>query len=548
MPEPARRPGAWRAALLLLLAAGFALRLTAALQQNAWLQTGFPGSWPGPIATLSHDGNTYLRQAADGLFSGTAPAEQRWYRKPFYRPPGASLYFDAALNATGFSPAGFFAVQAALAVAAWALLFLIARAWFAPWIAWASLAAVLFHPVLIFYDASLEDSVPACFLLALALLAFSRHQRDGGRAPLALAGAALALSVAVRPNFLVIPAALAGLAALRARGRDRLLAPLLLLLPAALLLALTARHNAAAGGGQPTGMLVATVGENLFWGNNARPYARISLLPRKGGESPAQFLMDELHARHGGRTPDEAYRLAALAWLRENPGAAAAGFLRKALRHLSAWEIPRNLNLDFSAPASPIFRLPYLPYGTLAALFLLGLAAAARAGGAPLFLAAPFACALVTEVAFFNASRYRSVAIPFMVPLALAGAAAIVAAARTRRFGQFAAALAMVAAGTAAGALAVGGTERRAYLSAEHHKAALVSLRPEARWSHLQEAAALDPDSIEVFDSVQNFLIDSGNARQALALRERGLPACVAVDPVCQRVAERQLRRARAAP
>jgi len=533
--------GLRRSALALLLAAGFAIRLTAAQQQVSWLHRTFPGSWPLAIATLSHDGATYLRQARNGLFTQDGPPQERWFARPFYRPPGASLYYDAALNLSGFGVTAFFLIQTAVAVASYALLFLVVRDWFPSWVAWAGLCLALAHPVLVFFDASLEDSVPALFFLALSLLAFSRYQRRSTAGLLVAAGLACALSVSMRPNFLVIPALLVPIIALRDRGWAR---PLLFLLPLAALLAFTARQNYVNGGGAFSGLLVATVGENLFWGNNEHPYYRIAFLPRKGDGSPAACLMETLKQRYGGRTDDETYLRAALGYLREHPLDAAAGVLRKALRHLSNWEIPRNLNFGYSQAGSPWFRHWYLPYGALAGLFLLGAAGALGERRPLAFLVVPVACAVVTEVLFFNASRYRSVGIPFMIPFALEGAAGLLGGLRRGGRARLVGPALLVLATTAAGALAVGESERRAYLSAEYHKAALVSLRWEQKWANLEAARALDPESIEVFDSVQYYLIVSGNAAQALALRSAGLPACVADDAVCRSVSERLLRRA----
>jgi 4-amino-4-deoxy-L-arabinose transferase-like glycosyltransferase len=548
------KPSRETAALLGWLAAGLLLRAAAADRLWSRFDRELPGAWETSASVLSQDGTQYVLQAGPPTWN--ARLFRDWDRKPYYRPPLASYYFAYLFPAVGFDRRAASCVQAALALCAYALVFLVARRAMPAAAAWCGLAAALLHPVLVYYDVSFEDSVLAMVLLAAAVALATRA--SGGLGAAAGAGTLLGLAVLARPNLAIAAAVLVVLATVRAREKRWavaacLAAPLLLLTAAA------SAHNRSTSG--RASFVTETSGENLYWGNAARPEHRITFqgfwaIREVDIGSPEHVLIEDLRERFGERSVDAAFGAAARDALLSRPLSAARGFAVKALRHLANEEIPRNENLAWLRERGLALFWPYPPYSLVFALASVGAVAVARRDpGTAVALATPWLAVFVTEVLYFNAGRYRALAIPFLLPLAMAGAAAAVAAVRRRDGRRLA--LGALGLGTAwvLGQGAVSEHERRLHLGVSEFKAAMVQvyagddggvriLDADRFARHLAEALRHDPDSLEAFTMRQKWLLARGRATEAKGEIASRRARCAADDTVCRRTLDRLAERA----
>lgn len=537
-----------------VLAAGFAIRVFAAHVEWRTFDREFPNVWEISRSALSQDGTQYVLQADRGTWK--ARYFRDWDQKAYYRPPLASYYFALLFPAVGFDRVAASAVQAALAIVAYTLLFAIARREWGARVAWGALLLALAHPVLIYYDTSFEDSVLCLVLISAALAALLRA--PVGPLSRALAGALMGLATLARPNVALVTAGLALWIAWPARehgGRDatRWGSLVAFALPVVLLTSLASAHNFRASG--RWSFVTETSGENLFWGNVARPEHRVELqgfwaIRDVDMGSPGFLLIESLRRRYRESSIDGALGAAARDFIVSHPGVAARNFGLKALRHLAADEIPRNENLDWLWKKGMALRLPRFPYAAVLVFAIFGLSASWRAK--PRVAAAfamPWLAVFVTEVLYFNAGRYRALAIPFLLPLAVRGGLAAAEAMREREIVKVVGGAVVLAAAIAVGARIVPAEEKARHLSASYYKAAMLQAYEDANGrlrilderrftQNLDESDRLDPGNLEVFSIRQKRLLGEGRFDDVLAQTKARRLTCSSDDELCQQTCD----------
>ncbi len=531
-----------------ILLAGLLLRIVAADSYWKWHDRAFPGAWEVSRLVLSHDGQQYIHQARPDTWRSAHPYYQEWERKPYYRPPLASYYFMYLFRASSFDRPAVSIVQSVLAVGAYLFLFLMARHLFSFRIALLSLLVLAFHPVLIFYDTSFEDSPPALFLLSLALSLVVRPQGRAWRRWVP-PGILMGMTLLVRPNLAIIfPFLAVYLWLLEPGGRAG--RTLQFSLPVLVLLSLPVWHNYRASGRLT--FVTDTAGENLYWGNNAHPDYRITTqgfwrIPLVDYDNPARLLFDAIRENTGEQTLDRAFRAQVVSYVREKPLEAGYGLLRKAIRHLSNYEIPRNRNFSWLGTSSLPFRLPLVPYSILAGLALLGWVTVAPRSRPLLVLVAPWIAVFLAEVIFFNASRYRALGLPFLVPLAVAGAFAVSRELSRRRWSRSTGAVLLISLFYLAGRYCVPDGEKQSYLSASYYKAAMLEayagpdgefrLISEDRFTeNLRRSLLLDPANLDAFSMEVKYLTVAGRLQEADRLLREQRERCPGHDFLCSRV------------
>jgi len=533
----------------LVLLAIFCLRVWAAKDYWRWFDQRFPETWQHSRIVLSQDETHYIQQAATNQWY---PAVfSMWRDQPYYRPPLASYYYVWLFNLCGFDRLAAAAIQSLSAVGAYLLIYCTASHILGAGVALAALSLVGLHPVLVYYVHSFEDSTLALLLLSavLALFVRSRGFRWG---PLLAAGLCGGLALLARPNLAPVLLGLAGSLCVLTRPRPGR-AALGLLVPALLVVSPAIWHNY-----QKTGrmtLVTATSGENLFWGNNADPRWRIILqgfwyIPFIDQGSPGLLLARAVMDASPGTGLDQAFGRAALAYACDHPAAAARGVLQKLWRHLASYEIPRNENFAELRAAAWPYRLPRLPYALVLG-FALGGAYALRTMPAQwAILLFPWIAVLTTEVLFFNAGRYRALAIPFLMPIAVAGFRSFVAMLAQRRWKALLAAVVLLTGLAFTGVPAVPKHEQQQYLSASFFKAAMMeayavgpdrdlALYSEARFAeNLQKSLSLDAGNLASFDVLQKYLIWKGRAQEAAENIARQKKACADDDWLCRAVCD----------
>jgi hypothetical protein len=159
-------------------------------------------------------------------------------------------------------------------------------------------------------------------------------------------------------------------------------------------------------------------------------------------------------------------------------------------------------------------------------------------------LLAPWLSAFLTEVVYFNASRYRSSCLPFLIPLAILGLRRGYDEVHARRLARAGLALVALAASYLGGERIVSPLERRQHLSATAYKSAMVEayadeagrLRvPDERRFLERLRAALDdePRNLDARVVLVKYLAAKGRRTEALGARDEGCRACTTDDRLC---------------
>jgi 4-amino-4-deoxy-L-arabinose transferase-like glycosyltransferase len=409
-----------------------------------------------------------------------------------------------------------------------------------------TLAVLAVHPVLMFYDVAFEDSTLA-FVLLSATLFLVLWARQGRLVRWLLPGSAAGLMLLARPSLFVV---VAGIAILLvgwiAKGRKKALVALLV--PLAYVVAPVIWHNRAVSGRWVA--IADSAGENLFWGNNPFPDYRLGIqgywnirLVDRG--SPGDLLVRGLRTRTGKTSPNEAFMAATMSFVRAHPWQAFVGVIEKAWRHLSSYEIPRNTNFETLRASVLVWRIPFVPFSVLLVLALVGVRGLDRRLAWLLLL--PWLAAVFAEAVFFNASRYRALCVPFLVPFAVRALGLGYAAARERPWrgpalGVAAAGLALVA-----GTFAVSPTERLRHRAVDHFKDAMLEsyADEDGGWQRFSEerflrpleaARRLDPDNLDAFAVEQKYLITQGKLDQAVAAADLRQTRCRPGEWLCHEV------------
>jgi tetratricopeptide (TPR) repeat protein len=318
-----------------------------------------------------------------------------------------------------------------------------------------AMAAV--YSMLIFYEGTLLVLNLQIPLLLLALLASLRALESPTPGRWLWVGALVGLAALARQNALLFaPMLLVWLLwCLRERvplGRRLVLAAALTAGVAMLVLPATARNYAV--GGDLT-LITSSGGSNFFVGNNpdANGSYRIPLRFQRALADDQQEHAAIYHAyaeRSMGREllPSEASAFwvrEGLAFIRQQPGDWLRLEIHKLGLFLNALEIWNNRSFEVSRQFSWVLRLPLLSFGVMLPFALLGIALSAPRWKRLFPLYAMIAVYLATALIFFVISRYRMPAVPILIVFAAFGVWHCLDAARARRFGALAVALATVA-------------------------------------------------------------------------------------------------------
>ena len=345
MPAVVRRIPAWAVMLALVLLAGAALRVDAAVHHGRFLSTD-----ERAYARLAVGLETTGRYAAPGM------------RDPVHWPPGTPAFFAVARQLGGgadradLDPPAIYAAQAAVGVALIAVVALLAWLLAGPWAGVLAAAAVALYPPLSRITGDVVSEPLGALTLATAVLllawAWRAEERGDGRRAGApgpwrwwLAGAVLGLCILVRADLLMVPAVLAVLVAAilwRRRGARWALGTAAGVLAAAMLvLAPWAGHVTQLRGGQLTPVTTSSW-SSLFVATYLPGDGGMTGLKRELGDEArrhnprwrdvpdwrlrATWVLDAVAARHPELGRSEALRRETLANLRRYALGDPAGF------------------------------------------------------------------------------------------------------------------------------------------------------------------------------------------------------------------------------
>ncbi len=348
-------------------------------------------------------------------------------------------------------------------------------------------------------------------------------------------------------------------------------APLLVLLmtPSIVIVLLCAWHNYREL--DYFSVTVSMAGEALAYGNHPIEDYRITMQ----GYSSEWWVnyaspFREFHLAFAERFPeitgDNAKKKATIQFMIDYPGEALRGFLIKLHRAFANYEIPRNRNFSVIRESSAILSLPYLPFSVVVALTLIAFVRLFPQQGAyhylfiVLMLIAPLSL-LAIETVFLNASRYRSVGLPFLIPFAVLGTVQIARTIYQMDIKKSAIYVALISIFFLFGATAVDQKTQDKYRSIELYKLARMQLITDGEQhppgifmiadtdlfqKRLEDALRLFPQNIEAFYLQQLYRIYALKQREiAVNATQAYRNGCSERDFVCHRTTGNLLEIAR---
>ncbi len=321
---------------------------------------------------------------------------------------------------------------------------------------WACLVAAIYKPLVLYSIVPLKTALATlCFAAAAWMLlrvledaatpvapagGAPRGLSNAGLFPALLLGISLGLLLNLRPNALVlIPLALvlAGWSMTRRRYAARQIAAvtgLILLGTLAALSPFVWRNYQAAG---TLALATSQMGANLYLANhsgNPDPYYRpVPFATSSPFEQGIQFTIEA--SRRSGR-PLSAGEASAY-WTRETirealaaPGTVARKMCRKALAAIHRFEACDHYDIEFLSRFIHLLRFPGVSFEVVLALAMAGMVRHFRDSRKIRAAALLLAVYASTLVVFFSNGRYRLPMVTLLIPLAVVGLEAMVAAVR----------------------------------------------------------------------------------------------------------------------
>jgi len=444
---------------------------------------------------------------------------------PFEQAPGYAYFVAAVYAFVGRSAIAVALVQAILDAVSCVLIALAAHTWFGARVGVvAGLLAACYGPFIYFTG----EVLPATLLIFVTMLALIA---SGCAVPLSSTeGAARPKPAWFRSPSWWVAGGLWGIAAL-VRSEIALAWPFVVLdawkrggrralagsaVPIACILAGLIAVNGAFS--HRLVLFTTSGGVNLWLGNN----------PHADGVNPFIFgplegIADSLRARAADPVEmDHLFTARALAFWREQPGAALRLLGRKFLWTWTDRELPNSSDIDWQTGHSWLFRLPFFP-PTFGAVLPFAVAGVLLLGGAwtdAALLAALPAVALGTSLLFFTNARFRLIMVPSV--LILAAMALDRTATFARDWRRHRAALTRVAGGVALGAAAAFAnfsdvqTYRIPQISVNTGVLERESGQLTAAVRHLREGLSGDPDDAIAWVHLALALEQQGELRPAL--------------------------------
>ena len=396
------------------------------------------------------------------------------------------------------------------------------------------------HGPFVVYENFLLPEVLGAVLLtaAVGLLVRGASMRALGTRRAAGAGFLLGLDALVRPTALLLVPALGAWILLRA-PRPRARAALALLLGLALAVVPVTVRNRIVGGEWVA--ITASGGFNFYVGNHAGAdgsYVQPEGVPFAPGDvgDPTGRAVAE-RARGRSLTDSEVsdyWRYRAFAFIGEEPGRAAALFLRKIALVWNRVEIPQIVDLASVRAEVPLLRLPLAGPGLLMPLALLGLAIAFPGRRERAVLTVTLLAFTLATALFFVTDRYRVQAVPLLAVMAGGTVARLADGWRQRRRRRaplvgMLCGLALAVAAVQPHWLGLGGEVGKPWLPPMNRAVALARSGADsaAVAAAFDEAAARGPEVARVFANRGEWHREHGQLGAARADLERA----VALDP-----------------
>ncbi len=162
-------------------------------------------------------------------------------------------------------------------------------------------------------------------------------------------------------------------------------------------------------------------GINFYIGNNPKATGRF-MSPEGVSVTPVRQVKTSIRSAEqavgSALTPSEASRywlVQGLRFIRDNPVDAIILYAKKFGLFWRKEEIPLNINYYLSRNLAPLFQFPFVSFGIVAPLAVLGIVLCARRRDDVLFITLIIMTSMVSVIVFFVAARYRMCAVPFLI-------------------------------------------------------------------------------------------------------------------------------------
>ncbi|MDM7916523.1 MAG: glycosyltransferase family 39 protein [Candidatus Eisenbacteria bacterium] len=369
--------------------------------------------------------------------NGNGTEYDDWISKPdgvLTRAPLYAYFLAFLYRVFGAGFGVVYLAQQLLGLSTAVLLFLIGRRLFSPVVGLVAGSLWLLFGTGMLYEMRVGVESLLALLTAASVYFVIRSQQEDRPADWILAGVIIGLTALTRPNWFPYAILLLPLEILR-RGRRRWRTGATnwcLLMTGALLVILpfTLRNLLL---GHRLVLISANGGLNFFFGNNNQT---------KGDFGLTRQYYDLVAQYPPGEVP---WMRIALREITAEPLTWIAYTVRKAVLFWKPTEIPNNISEEYARHYSPFLRLPWISYGALSLLAMLGAVTGWRRwrerGG--LYLAV--AVLWITITMLYVVNRFRLPVAPLLAVLAAAGIAWLVDGVYRRRFRTVAAAVAGLA-------------------------------------------------------------------------------------------------------
>ncbi len=312
----------------------------------------------------------------------------------------------------------------------------------------AGLTLALYSPGIYRDGQLLDTSLATSLTLGFTMLFLSALDSPRGWRAWLKCGVVLGLVGITRPNLLLlgVSAAAATLIWLKREIGSLAVWRAVAILTAATLapiLLIVGRNYLITGGFVP---ISSTGGINLYTGNN----------PTSDGYSPIPsgiawertWYVAMGAGKMNSRAQDAYWRERAMRFIRNDPGAALALFVKKMYLYWNAYEIPNNISYDWGRAHSSVLRTVPLTFAVIGPLGLLGMALGGWRSRKAWALSLFILTQMVAVSVFFITGRYRMPALPMLSIFAAFGVVEMGRLAASRRAGAFVLGLAALAGGS----------------------------------------------------------------------------------------------------
>jgi len=161
-------------------------------------------------------------------------------------------------------------------------------------------------------------------------------------------------------------------------------------------------------------------GINFYIGNNPRANGRF-MAPHGKATSPIEEIKTSIYFAEKelgkGLTPSQASRywlLKGLAFIRDNPLDALLLYMKKFALFWRKEEIGLNIDYSLDKSFAPIFQLPFISFGIIAPLAILGIILCLKGNKNILLILFIFSY-MISVIIFFISARYRLPILPFLI-------------------------------------------------------------------------------------------------------------------------------------